>query len=259
MLRIVTWNVNSVNARLERLLDFLKREEPDVVCLQELKCRESGFPLGPLADLGYQSAVLGQKTYNGVAILSRIIGTPADVTTGFGDGASDDAARFIGATVKGVRIYSAYVPNGQAVGSEKYAYKLEWLKRLKTYLAAWHSPSEPLVVVGDFNVAPEDRDVHDPKAWEGQILCSAPERAALKSVCDFGLEDTFRKFHPEAGLYSWWDYRMLGFPKNRGLRIDFVLATKPLYEKCTAAAILRDERKGALPSDHAPVSATFTL
>lgn len=254
-MKVVSWNVNSVKARLDRLLAYLAREAPDVVCLQELKCVEEAFPAAAVHDAGYHAAVLGQKTYNGVAILSR---EPlSDVTRGFGDGAADDAARFVGATVRGVRVYSAYIPNGQAVGTEKYAYKLEWMKRLRAFLDGRHTPRDPVLVAGDFNVAPEDRDVHDPAAWRGQILFSDPEKSALANVCAFGLHDTFRKFHADAGHYSWWDYRMLGFPKNRGLRIDFILATAPLLERCRAASIARDERKGQQPSDHAPVVAEF--
>lgn len=255
MITIATWNVNSVKARWERLQAFLKRAAPDVACLQELKGVTENFPREALKELGYDSAVLGQKTYNGVCILSRAPLT--DVTTGFQDGVEDPAARFIGATTYGMRIYSAYIPNGQAVGSEKYAYKMLWLERLRKYLDKHESPTKPAIVAGDFNVAPEDRDVHDPKAWEGQLLCSIPEREALAKICAFGLKDTFRKHHADGGLYSWWDYRMLGFPKNLGLRIDFILATAPLWEVCSQARIDRDERKGQTPSDHAPVLATF--
>ncbi len=255
MFKVATWNVNSVKARLERLLNFLERAKPDVVCLQELKCIEEQFPFEPLKAAGYSVAAFGQKSYNGVALLSRHPIT--DVVRGFGDGDEDVAARFVGGTIKGIRIFSAYIPNGQAVGSEKYEYKLKWLKRLSQYLATHADKTKPLLLMGDFNVAPEDRDVHDPKAWEGMILFSEPEKAALRKVCEFGLQDTFRRHHPEPGLYSWWDYRMLSFPKNKGLRIDFILATQPAMEVCTAASIDREERKGQTPSDHAPVIAEF--
>ena len=256
-IKLVSWNVNSVKARLDRLLAFLKGEAPDIVCLQELKCLEENFPLGPIQDAGYHASIAGQKTYNGVAILSRE--EPTEVRRSFGDNSSDTAARFIGATVQGVRIYSAYIPNGQSVGSEKYGYKLEWLKRLKAFLQRTHQTTEKIVIAGDFNVAPEDRDCHDPKLWEGQILFSEAEKAALREVCHFGLYDTFRKHHSEGSHYSWWDYRQLSFPKDKGMRIDFVLATKPLLEACNAATIIRAERKGPLPSDHAPVMAEFIL
>lgn len=252
---VATWNVNSVNARLERLLKFLDRAKPDVLCLQELKCLEEKFPFDAIRAAGYVAATHGQKTYNGVAILTRE--EAMDVTRGMEDSVDDPAARLIGATVKGVRVYSAYFPNGQAVGTEKYAYKLEWMKRLKHFLNARHQQNQKIILAGDFNVAPEDRDVYDPDAWRGQILFSEPEKAGLKEIFAFGLQDTFRKHHAGDGFYSWWDYRMLGFPKNRGLRIDFILATPPLWETCVSASIDRDERKGDLPSDHAPVLSTF--
>ncbi len=257
-MKITSWNVNSVKARLPRLLAYLETVKPDVVCLQELKCVDEGFPAESIAQAGYKFVTHGQKTYNGVAILSK--NNLENVSRGFSDGGDDSASRLIGADVApGVRVYSAYVPNGQSVGSDKYVYKLEWLKRLKAYLERTHQPSEKLVLVGDFNVAPEDRDVHDPKAWEGQVLCSEPERRALQEVRAFGFEDTFRRFHEEGGRFSWWDYRMLAFPKNRGLRIDFVWATPPAAKLCSAADIARDERKGAQPSDHAPVWADFAF
>jgi exodeoxyribonuclease-3 len=224
--------------------------------LQELKCEETKFPWEAIQKVGYQAAVFGQKTYNGVAILARE--TPTEIQRGFGDGLLDEA-RYIVATVQNVRVASAYIPNGQAVGAEKYVYKLQWLKRLRDHLEKRPSREGLFLLGGDFNVAPEDRDVHDPKAWEGQILCSEPERASLKEVCGYGLQDTFRKHHSEGNLFSWWDYRMLGFPKNRGLRIDFLLANPGLYERCQSARIDRDERRGATPSDHAPVLAEFTL
>ncbi len=255
MLRVVSWNVNSINMRLERLCGFLKRESPDLVCLQELKCTEENFPLSQIKGLGYHAAVFGQKAYNGVAILSK--DEPTQIVRGFGDKVADDSARFIGTTIGGVTVYSTYVPNGQEVGTDKFVYKLAWLKRLKGYLTENHKPSNPIIVAGDFNVAPQDRDVHDPKVWEGKLLCSGPERRALQSVMDFGLIDTFRLHHSEGGHFSWWDYRQLAFPKNHGLRIDFVLATKTMAEKCVDSMIDRGERKGEKPSDHSPVSTIF--
>lgn len=257
MLTIATWNVNSIKARLPRVVDWLGRNKPDVVCLQELKCVDADVPLIELESLGYRVAAHGQKTYNGVALLS--LSPLEDVRRGFNDGGDDSASRFISARIAGVTVMSAYIPNGQEVGSPKYAYKLEWLSRLRKFLDANYRSSDRLVLAGDFNVAPEDRDVHDPSAWRGQILFSEPEKEALKTVCDFGLSDTFRKHHAGTGLYSWWDYRMLAFPKNRGLRIDFVLASSPMLEACVGADIARDERKGERPSDHAPVLATFAL
>ena len=250
----MTWNVNSVKARLERLQAFLLRESPDVVLLQELKCEEHAFPMDAIKAAGYQAAVFGQKAYNGVAILSKDPITA--ISKGFGDGKLDEA-RFIAGTVRGVRVASAYIPNGQAVGAEKYQYKLEWLSRLRLCLGKTCDATKPICLGGDFNVAPEDRDVHDPVQFEGQLLFSQAEKDALKVVAEFGLQDTFRKHHTDAGHYSWWDYRMLGFQKNRGWRIDFLFASPPLFEVCKSARIDRDERKGAGPSDHAPVIAEF--
>lgn len=254
-MKIASWNVNSVKARGERLLAFLKRHEPDVVCLQELKGISENFPFESVRAEGYHAAVYGQKTYNGVAVLSRV--EPRNIVRGFEDGIEDPAARFLSAQIGDLTIASVYVPNGQAVGTEKYAYKLKWLERLDRYLVKNHSAGDSLILAGDFNVAPEDRDVYNPEAWRGQVLCSDAEREAFRKVCAFGLDDTFRRIHPEGGLYSWWDYRQLGFPKNHGLRIDFILATKNLADKCQQSLIDRDERKGSTPSDHAPVIAIF--
>lgn len=249
-MRIATWNVNSVKARQERLLALLARHRPDVVCLQELKTEAARFPAEALREAGYHAAVLGQKTYNGVAILARE--EPCDVATGFGDGGDESQARLVAATVGGLRVASAYIPNGQEVGSEKWPYKLAWLERL----AAWarrRADGPPLVLGGDFNIAPEERDVANPAAWAGSVLCHPEVRAAWDALLDAGLVDSFRLHHAEGGHYSWWDYRMLGFPKNDGLRIDHILLATPLAPRCTAAFIDRDERKGKLPSDHAPV------
>ncbi len=256
MWKVATWNVNSVKARLDRLIAFLQRERPDVILLQELKCETPLFPLEAIQKAGYYAAVSGQKAYNGVAIVSLRPAT--DVVIGLGDGELDEA-RLIAATVDGIRLASAYVPNGQAVGSEKYQYKLRWLARLRSYLNAQAPRGSRFLLGGDFNVAPEDRDCYDPEGWRGQILFSEPEKAALAEIVAADLHDTFRKFRTEAGLYSWWDYRMMGFPKNRGLRIDFLLASSALYAQCTASRIDRNERKGLLPSDHAPVIAEFDL
>ena len=251
MPKLVTWNVNSIAIRLERLLGYLARTEPDFVCLQELKCTEEKFPFAQLEAAGYHATMLGQKTYNGVAVLTRR--KPEAVFQGFGDDVDDPAARFVGVRLDGVTCFSAYVPNGQAVGTEKYFYKLNWLSRLKDYLGREHRPDEPLVVAGDFNVAPADADVHDPAAWRGKVLCSDPERAALREVTEFGLTDACRQLHATGGHFTWWDYRQLAFPKNEGLRIDLVLATPPLAARLTACEVVRDERKGEKPSDHAPV------
>jgi exodeoxyribonuclease III len=259
-MKILTWNVNSVGSRLERLVKVLQRHSPDIVCLQELKCTEENFPFDAVKAAGYSAAVYGQKTYNGVAILSKIPLTK--VEKGFGDvGAEDLSARLISGTLMlpagEIRIVCVYCPNGQEVGSEKFLYKLDWYTKLRLYLEKRHKSSERLIVLGDFNVAPEPRDVHDPKAWEGKILFSQPERDALANLCNFGLVDTFRLIHSEGGFYSWWDYRALAFPFNKGVRIDFILATNPVATRCISSSIDREERKGERPSDHAPVLADF--
>jgi exodeoxyribonuclease-3 len=253
--KLVTWNVNSIRQRLERLLALVARHAPDVVCLQETKVVDADFPEAALREAGYASAFAGQKAYNGVAILSKA--EPADVTRGFRDGADDDQARLLGATIAGVRVLCAYVPNGQAVGTDKYAYKLEWFARLRRLLERESDPGRPLALVGDFNVAPTDADVHDPEAWRGQVLCSEPEREALAGLLDWGLVDAFRSRYPEKVAYTWWDYRELGFPKNKGLRIDHVLLTRPLVAKLEDVWIDREERKGKGASDHAPVLAVL--
>lgn len=250
-MKLATWNVNSIRAREERLLAFLERHRPDVLCLQELKVIDGDFPMARLREKGYFAAIHGQKTYNGVAILAR--SEPEDVVCGLRDGTEDPQARLVSARVDGVRIISVYVPNGSEVGSEKYTYKLAWLKRLRAYLEQHHRPDERLVVCGDINVAPDDIDVARPDEWKDTVLCHTDARAGMGELCEWGLFDAFRKCRPEAGLYSWWDYRMLGFPKGNGLRIDHILVTKPLLEQCSGAEIDRNERKGKQPSDHAPV------
>ncbi|HXX29993.1 MAG TPA: exodeoxyribonuclease III [Myxococcaceae bacterium] len=254
---IATWNINSVRARVPRLEAWLASRRPDVLCLQELKCTEEQFPVEAVRKLGYHAIVYGQKSYNGVAVLS--LAPPEDVERGLPVADDDGEARVVAATVRGIRILSLYAPNGQAVDSPAYRAKLAWYARLRRVLDARYRADQPLVLCGDFNVAPEERDVWDPALWEGQTLFSLPEREALKELVGFGLSDCFRRHHPEPGRYSWWDYRMLGFPKNHGLRIDHVLATAPLAERCEAADIDREARKGPQPSDHAPVWARFRL
>ena len=255
-MKIATWNVNSIRMRLERLLGVLSRHQPDVLCLQELKAEEEKFPFEPLREVGYHAVVLGQRTYNGVAIVSR--SDPQDVRKGLEDGLEDPQARLVSATVDGVRVISAYVPNGSVVGSEKWDYKLDWMRRLRLYLDANHERSEPLALCGDFNVAPEDRDVANPDKWGSSVLCHEEGRAALRAVSEWGLVDAFRLQRSEAGLYSWWDYRQLGFPRNDGLRIDHVFVTDPLAGRTQAAEVDRQERKGKQPSDHAPVLVNFS-
>lgn len=255
-MKLVTWNINSIRARTDRLLVWLDRERPDVVCLQETKTEDAGFPLEALRKAGYEVATFGQRSYNGVAIASTQPLT--DVTRGFGDGESDDEARVIAATTHGVRVVCLYVPNGQDLTSDKYPYKLGWFKRLRAYLDRTAKPDDLLVVCGDMNVTADDRDVWSPAAWKDQIHCSPAERAALAEVRDFGLIDLFRVHTPDGGVYSWWDYRGVSFFKDQGLRIDHILATAPLAARCTACTIDRTARKGQDASDHAPVTAVFS-
>ena len=254
-MKIATWNVNSIRSRLERLLQWLEKVEPDVVCLQELKGTDDVFPYETIREAGYHAAVHGQKTYNGVAILSR--SKPEGVRNGMGDDVDDPQARLIAAEIDGVHIISAYVPNGQAVGSEKWDYKLQWIERLQRYLDRHFDPSVPLVLCGDLNVARDDLDVANPAKWAGTVLCHQDARDALERLLDWGLTDVFRQHHPDGGVYSWWDYRNLAFPKNDGLRIDHIFTTEPLAKRSTAAEVDREQRKGDKPSDHAPVIAVF--
>ncbi len=254
LFKIVSWNVNSIRARKDRVLSWLDSNQPDVVCVQESKVVDELFPHEDLASVGYQAVVHGQKTYNGVALLTKV--AASDVVRGFVDGGDDSQARFIGATVSGIRVFSAYIPNGSSVGSDKYQYKLEWLARLRAYLNRTESSDTPLALCGDWNVAPEARDIHDPLLWEGGLLCTDLERNALQKIVDWGLADCYRK-HCQDANFSWWDYRMLGFPKNKGLRIDHIYATPSLYGQCVSATIAREERKGKGASDHAPVVAVF--
>lgn len=257
-LKAGTWNVNSIKVRLTRLVPFLEREKLDFLCLQELKCEESAFPFDALMEIGYHAAVFGQKTYNGVAILSKKPLT--HVQNGFGDGEEDPAARMIGCVNEdGIYFYSAYVPNGQEVGADKYFYKLKWLERFRNYFRTKHTEADKVIVAGDFNVAPEDRDVHDPELWRGKILCSDRERKRLRDFEALGYTDLFRKFEARPGFYTWWDYRNLGFQKNLGLRIDMIYASNTLANHCDRVDLFREERKGEKPSDHIPVVAQFSV
>ena len=255
-MRIVSWNINSLRRRQERFLGWLAATKPDVVCLQETKCTDDQFPVLDLKAAGYHSAFHGQKSYNGVAIISKE--EPAEVRASLCDEEDDPQARVIAATIGKVRVYSVYAPNGQAVGSPAYDYKMKWYARLRSCLQR-EERGRPLAVCGDFNVAPQDEDVYDPALWRGAIMCSEGERQAFQELCGIGLVDTLRLHHREAGLFSWWDYRMLAFPKNRGLRIDAVLANEALAKQCTASGIDREMRKGKEPSDHAPIWAEFSL
>ncbi len=254
-MKVASWNVNSIKARKDRLLSWLQRNTPDVLCLQELKTERDGLPQAELEALGYHAVALGQRSYNGVAILSKH--PLEDVRTGLADGEDDPEARLISARTNGLRVISCYVPNGQTLDSPKYAYKLRWLDRLGAYLARHHAPDELLALCGDFNIAPEDRDTNDPAVWADSVLFSPEVRAKFQELLNWGLVDSFRIHNQEPGKLSWWDYRMLSFPKGVGLRIDFVLVTRALAERCTAVGIDRNERKGKLPSDHAPVFAEF--
>ncbi|MCC7041703.1 MAG: exodeoxyribonuclease III [Burkholderiales bacterium] len=249
---IAAWNVNSITVRLPRLVAWLETTRPDVLCVQETKIDDARFPTADIAAAGYAAHVFGQKTYNGVALLVRQGLAVDDVSVGI-PGYADEQRRVIAATVAGIRVVGVYVPNGQAVGSDKYAYKLDWLAAFATMLRDERARHPELAVGGDFNVAPDDRDVHDPAAWEGQVLVSAPERAAFRALLETGLVDSFRLFDQPPATYSWWDYRMLAFAKNRGMRIDHILLSPPLAQRCLASRIDRNARKGAKPSDHAPV------
>ena len=251
-MKLAAWNVNSLKVRLPQLLEWLAVHQADVVCLQETKLEDLNFPQREIEAAGYQVIFSGQKTYNGVALLARE--TPSDVEYG-NPYFTDPQKRLLAATVNSIRVVCAYIPNGQAVGSEKYAYKLAWLAALEAWIGEQLAASPQLVLAGDFNIAPEDRDVHNPAAWAGQILCSEPERAAFQRLLSLGLKDSFRLFEQPEKSFSWWDYRMLGFQKNQGLRIDHILLSAPLAERCIAAGIERDMRKRERPSDHAPVTA----
>lgn len=254
-MKIATWNVNSIRPRLDRLVEWLKKVRPDVLCLQELKARDEEFPREAIEVAGYRAAVFGQKTYNGVAILSRT--EPRGVERGL-PGTDDGEARLISAEVEGIRIFSVYVPNGQVVGTKQYAYKLDWLRRLRERLAERFKHSDPVILGGDFNVARDELDVAHPSRWASSVLFHPTARQSLEHVLGWGLVDIFRERHPDGGIYSWWDYRMLAFPKNDGLRLDYLFATEPLARRCTSAEIDREERKGQKPSDHAPVVVTLT-
>jgi len=253
MMRVASWNINSLRKRQNRLFAWLEANKPDIVCLQETKCPDEQFPVLALQAAGYHSVYHGEKSYNGVAILSK--NESHDVRPSLCDEVVDPQARVIAATIDTVRVFSVYAPNGRAVGSPAYDYKLKWYARLRDCLLK--EECAQLIVCGDFNVAPEDADVHDPDLWRGAIMCSDGERTAFRQLCEGSFRDTLRLHHKEGGLFSWWDYRMLSFPKNRGLRIDAILASEALAKRCTTAGIDREMRKGKEPSDHAPVWAEF--
>jgi exodeoxyribonuclease-3 len=250
-MRIATWNVNSLNARLPRVLEWLGANGPDVLCMQETKLADAASPADAFADLGYESVHHGDGRWNGVAIASRV--GADDPTTGFESEEDAHGCRIVAATCGGVRVHSVYVPNGRSLDSEHYGYKLAWLERLRAYVAERCDPGDPVAVCGDFNVAPTDVDVWDPAAFVGATHVSEPEREALRSLLDWGLQDVFARYHPDGGVFSWWDYRAGDFHEGRGMRIDLVLLSRPLAERASGARIDRDARKGKKPSDHAPV------
>lgn len=256
-MKIATWNINSISVRLPHVLEWLKTNKPDVLCLQETKSKDEKFPAAAFHELGYRAEIFGQATYNGVATLSRA--EVGEIQRGFLGDAEDAQRRLLAATINGVKIVNVYIPNGSEVGSDKYRFKLDWLAKLRKFLDEQCDPQQPLVLCGDFNIAPEDRDVHDPKLWAGQILCSDAERAALQVIENWGLIDVFRQHHEDDGIFSWWDYRGGGFPKNHGLRIDHLWATESLAEQCVAVWIDKAPRAMERPSDHAPVVAEFDL
>jgi len=253
--KVVSWNINSLRKRQDRLFPWLEATRPDIVCLQETKCPDDQFPALALQGVGYYAAYHGEKSYNGVAILANI--ELCDVRPSLCDQVVDPQARVIAATIGRLRVFSIYAPNGQAVGSAAYQYKLDWYQRLRGCIAK--EKSDDLVVCGDFNVAPEDIDVYDANLWRGAIMCSERERAAFQTLREIGLRDTLRIHHKESEVFSWWDYQMRAFEKNRGLRIDAILASEKLANHCSASGVDTEMRKGKEPSDHAPVWAEFEI
>ncbi|MDQ2694744.1 MAG: exodeoxyribonuclease III [Pseudomonadota bacterium] len=256
MQKIATWNVNSLRVRLPQVLDWLAAQQPDLLALQETKLPDEAFPAADFAAAGYHVVFAGQKTYNGVALASRLPAT--SVVTAL-PALDDPQRRVLAASVGGLRLVNLYVPNGQAVGTDKYLYKLHWLERLADWLAGELAAHPLLAVVGDLNVAPEDRDVHDPAAWAGQVLCSEPERLAFRRLLGLGLADAFRLFPQPPAAFSWWDYRAAAFRRNLGLRIDHILLSPALAAACTACTIDTAPRGRERPSDHAPVVAELAL
>ena len=253
-MKIATWNVNSMKVRLPHVLEWLQAHDPDVLVLQEIKQLTEKFPAEALQEVGFHSIASGQKTYNGVAVISK---SPAeDPVTDFPD-FEDPQRRVLATTINDVRVIDLYVPNGSEVGSEKYEYKLNWLRSLHSFLKTEMEQHENLVVLGDFNIAPADADVYDPEKWGEAILCSPAERQALADLIDLGLTDVFRKFEHPADTFSWWDYRAAGFRRNAGLRIDLILTSDSMTRRCTASYVDKEPRAWERPSDHAPVIAEF--
>lgn len=249
-MKFATWNVNSLNVRLPHVLDWLRDHQPDVLCLQETKQEDAKFPYETLKEAGYEAVHIGQKTYNGVAIVSRY--PLSDIQHNIPD-FEDEQQRVIAATINGIRVVCAYIPNGQAPDSEKYQYKMRWLNALTAWLKIELATHPKLILLGDYNIAPEDRDCHDPAAWLGQILVSPAEREAFQALIQLGLHDSFRLFEQDEKSFSWWDYRMMGFRRNFGMRIDHILVSDALKPVCTSARIDKAPRKLERPSDHTPV------
>lgn len=250
MTKVATWNVNSIKVRLPHVIEWLQQEQVDILAIQETKSLDENFPLQAFEEIGYQAVFAGQKTYNGVAIVSKQAAT--EVLTDV-PGLDDPQRRILVATIGSLRIVNLYVPNGQSVDSDKYQYKLDWLEKMTSFIREQLKHYPELIVLGDFNIAPEDRDVHDPIAWEGHVLVSEPERAAFQKFLQLGLHDSFRLFEQEEKSYSWWDYRQMAFRRNRGLRIDHVLISDALKNQCQACWVDKTPRKLERPSDHAPV------
>jgi exodeoxyribonuclease-3 len=254
-MKFATWNVNSLNVRLPHVLDWVRHNQPDVLCLQETKQEDSKFPYQALLEAGYESAHIGQKTYNGVAILSRhpIMDIQRNIPN-----FEDDQQRILAATINGIRVICAYIPNGQAVDSDKYQYKIRWLDALNAWLKTELISHPKLMLLGDYNIAPEDRDCHNPSAWIGQVLVSPAERLAFQNLLQLGLHDSFRLFEQAEKSFSWWDYRMMGFRRNFGMRIDHILVSDLLKPRCLSAYIDKFPRKLERPSDHTPVVLEIT-
>jgi exodeoxyribonuclease-3 len=254
-MRIATWNVNSLKVRLPHVLEWLAKHQPDALCLQETKLEDVNFPVQAIIDAGYHPTFTGQKTYNGVAILSR---EPAREVSAGMPNFEDAQKRVLAATIGNTRVVCVYVPNGESVESDKYQYKLRWLAALTTWLRTELHTYPNLALLGDFNIAPEERDVYDPKAWEGKVLFSAAERTALNALIELGLKDSFRLFDQPERSFTWWDYRMNAFRRKQGLRIDHILLSTALAQRCTACAVDIEPRKAERPSDHAPVFADIS-
>ena len=250
MFKVASWNINSIKVRLPQVLDWLAKESPDVLGLQETKATDEAFPINEIRQAGYHAYFTGQKTYNGVALISKQSLTEIVVEL---PEFADTQRRIIAATCNDIRILNLYVPNGASVDSEKYQYKLSWLQALQRYVTGQLLQYRKVLLMGDFNIAPEDRDVHDPKAWEGSVLVSAQERAALQNLLKLGLVDSFRLFEQKTGFYSWWDYRAAAFRRNMGLRIDLILLSQALVGQCLSSNIDKTPRQTERPSDHVPV------